>query len=291
MDPVLIVIALAAAISFWLLASWVSRLSGSIPERRGDDALLPRFWRTFSWPTHACASLLAPFISRDRRLRLSTTLRRAGLDHCLNVERLVGGQAVASVLAALVTGVIVAPRIRFGFEMTACAALLGWALPRIWLNDAVVRRGRQITRSLPFFLDILILAIEAGASMTGALQHAVDKGPDGPLADELQRVLREMRAGRSRTDALRAMGNRLQLPSVSNWVSAVLAAERQGASMGPILRSQADQRRQERFLNAEAQALKAPVKMLLPLVACIFPCTFVIVFFPIVVKIIREGLL
>ena len=171
------------------------------------------------------------------------------------------------------------------------AALIGAFLPWSWLHDRAQRRLRVLARTLPFYLDILTLAVEAGANVTSALQHAVDKGPGGPLADELQRVLRDVRAGRTRAEAMRALSDRLALPAIANWVGAVLAAEKQGASLGPILRSQAEQRRLERFVRAEQLAMKAPVKMLFPLVACIFPCTFVIVFFPIAVRLVFEGLL
>ena len=111
------------------------------------------------------------------------------------------------------------------------------------------------------------------------------------MSEELQRVLRDVRAGRTRAESLRMLGERLRMPAISNWVAAVLAAERQGSSLGPILRAQAEQRRNERFLRAEALALKAPVKMLFPLMTCIFPCTFVIVFFPVVIRVLDEGIL
>ena len=110
------------------------------------------------------------------------------------------------------------------------------------------------------------------------------------MADELRRVLRDIRAGRTRADAMRALAERLRIPAISNWIAAMLSAEKQGSSLGPILRAQADQRRNERFMQAEAMALKAPVKMLFPLMTCIFPCTFIIVFFPIGVRILQEGI-
>ena len=165
-----------------------------------------------------------------------------------------------------------------------CRAIVGGYLPLSWLRDRIASRSRRIAKALPFYLDVITLAIEAGSNMTGALQHAADKGPQGPMGEELQRVLRDVRAGRTRADALRSLAERLRMPAISQWVAAVLAAERQGSSLGPILRAQAEQRRMERFLRAEAMALKAPVKMLFPLMTCIFPCTFVIVFFPVVVR-------
>ena len=170
------------------------------------------------------------------------------------------------------------------------ALVVGAFLPVSWLRDLGARRTRQIAKALPFYLDIITLAIEAGSNMTGALQHAVDKGPAGPMSEELRRVLRDIRAGRTRAESLRALAERLRIPAISNWVAAILTAEKQGSSLGPILRAQADQRRNERFMQAEAMALKAPVKMLFPLMICIFPCTFIIVFFPIAIRIMEGGL-
>lgn len=236
------------------------------------------------------AHWLAPLLPRRFRARLSERLRHAGLEFALSPEALVAGQVCAAMAAMLA---IAAVDLRPGpppLAWLGAAAALGASLPAAWLRDRAARRLRSLDRTLPFYLDILTLAVEAGANVTSALQHAVDKGPGGPLADELQRVLRDVRAGRTRAEAMRALADRLALPSISNWVSAVLAAEKQGASLGPILRAQAEQRRLERFVRAEQMALKAPVKMLFPLVVCIFPCTFAIVFFPIGVRLVFEGL-
>src|SRR5690606_3603917 len=124
-------------------------------------------------------------------------------------------------------------------------------------------------------------------NLHGALQLAVDKGPDGPLRDELQRALSETRAGMSRADALRQLAQRLDEPAVKTWVSALIQAESLGMNLAPILRAQADQRRAERFLQAERLALQAPVKMLFPLIVFIFPCTFMILAFPIAMKLME----
>jgi tight adherence protein C len=171
------------------------------------------------------------------------------------------------------------------------SAVLGWLLPTSWVRERRAARLRAIARSLPFYLDVITLSVEAGANLTGALRHAVSKGPTGPLQVELERVLRDVRAGRTRADALRALADRLELPSVGSWVAALVAAERHGSSLGPILRAQAEQRRQERFQHAEKLAMKAPVKMLFPLLCFIFPCTFVLLFFPVAVRLVEEGLL
>ncbi|HVL59649.1 MAG TPA: type II secretion system F family protein, partial [Burkholderiaceae bacterium] len=171
------------------------------------------------------------------------------------------------------------------------AALAGAALPCAWLRRRVERRTASIARQLPFFLDAITLAVEAGANLTGAIAQAVDRGPAGALRGELMRVLRDVRAGRTRADALRSLADRLQLPAIASLVSALIAAERHGTGLGTALRAQADQRRSERFARAERLAMQAPVKMLLPLLVFVFPCTFVLLAFPVVVRLLEEGLL
>ena len=142
-------------------------------------------------------------------------------------------------------------------------------------------RRKDLLKTLPFYLDMITLCVEAGLNLSGALRQATLKGPPGVLRDEFQRILRDVRAGRSRTDALRQFARRMGEPSVTAVVSSIVQAENTGMNLGPILRAQADQRRTERFLRAEKLAMEAPVKMLLPLIAFIFPCTFIVLGFPI----------
>ena len=104
-------------------------------------------------------------------------------------------------------------------------------------------------------------------------------------------MLEEVKTGRSRSEAMRAMAERIDLPAVTHWVAAMISAQQQGSSLGPLMRAQAEQRRQERFLHAEKLAMKAPVKMLFPLLVFIFPCTFLLLFFPVVVRLLQEGVL
>ena len=275
-----------------LLMSWLGALVAAVPrENREYLDPPPAYWRWIGGCAHPVAAWVGPVLPRTARLRLVERLRQAGLEYALTVDQFVAGQVIA---AALSSALLIAACWPMGMPRPAwllAAAALGGYLPMSWLRDRIERRARRIARSLPFYLDVITLAIEAGANMTGALQHAADKGPQGPMSEELHRVLRDIRAGRPRGDALRSLSERLRMPAIANWVAAILTAERQGSSLGPILRAQAEQRRTERFLRAEAMALKAPVKMLFPLMTCIFPCTFVIVFFPVVMRIIHEGIL
>lgn len=282
---------IAALLAAGLALSWAGGVASEVPqEDRAFRDPAPSYWRLLGWPGQAVSHWVAPWLPARFRAQVIERLRYAGLEFALRPEQFVAGQVMAAVLAVAVLVVVDLRPGLPGWPWLAAAAVLGALVPWSWLHDRAQRRLRVLARTLPFYLDILTLAVEAGANVTSALQHAVDKGPGGPLADELQRVLRDIRAGRTRAEAMRALSDRLALPAIANWVGAVLAAEKQGASLGPILRAQAEQRRTERFVRAEQLALKAPVKMLFPLVVCIFPCTFVIVFFPIAVRLVFEGL-
>lgn len=284
------------AVGALVLAVWLLMLCGASAARevppadasRQEEA--PRYWQLLGWLGHAVAFWVKPLISPLNRRRLQDQLRRAGLEFSLMPEQFVAGQVLAALLSFLALIIACLPLGLPGAGWCLLALGVGFVLPVSWMRDLTARRIRHITKTLPFYLDVITLAIEAGSNMTGAFQHAVDKGPDGPMGDELRRVLRDIRAGRTRADSLRAMAERLRIPAVSNWIAAILSAEKQGSSLGPILRAQADQRRNERFMQAEAMALKAPVKMLFPLMTCIFPCTFIIVLFPIAMRILEGGM-
>jgi len=282
----------ALVLCIWLFMLAGSRAAAEVPKQQKneyqDDP--PRYWALLGWLGHATTFWVTPLVSPTMRRRLHEQLRRGGLEFALTPEQFVAGQVLGALLALALLVLAWLPHGLPSLPWCVLALVVGAFLPMSWLRDLGARRTRQIAKALPFYLDIITLAIEAGSNMTGALQHAVDKGPAGPMSEELRRVLRDIRAGRTRAESLRALAERLRIPAISNWVAAILTAEKQGSSLGPILRAQADQRRNERFMQAEAMALKAPVKMLFPLMICIFPCTFIIVFFPIAIRIMEGGL-
>lgn len=171
----------------------------------------------------------------------------------------------------------------------AAAAGFGFIYPRVWLKESLKKRQKLMVKALPVYLDFLTMGVEAGLNMAGAIGQAVAKGPSCPLKNEFAFVLRDLRSGLTRAEALRRMDERVRIAQVTSFISAVIQAERMGASLGPTFRSQADQRRTERFQLAEKLAMEAPVKLIFPLVAFIFPVTFLVLMFPIAVKFMQSG--
>jgi tight adherence protein C len=156
---------------------------------------------------------------------------------------------------------------------------LGLALPYFWLVNRVRHRQTIITKSLPDSLDLITTCVEAGLGLDAALSRVAEK-VEGPFADELSRTLREVGMGRMRRDALRELGERTGVPDLITFVNAVVQAEQMGTGIGQVLRVQSDQLRLRRRQRAEEMANAAPVKMVFPLVLCIFPTLFLVILGP-----------
>lgn len=161
---------------------------------------------------------------------------------------------------------------------------IAFFLPKQWLNDQVKKRHHLITRALPYALDLLTLTVEAGLDFSAAVGMVVEKGKDGPLKEEFAILLSEMKMGKTRETALKNMMARVNLPPLSNFIRSLVQADRMGTSLGKILRIQSTQMRIDRTQKAEKLANEAPVKMLFPLIACIFPTIFMVLFGPIIYK-------
>jgi tight adherence protein C len=305
-DPELLMVLVAFACAAVLCVLWLRQvvLHAPVKDARWRDKP-PLLWRASGPLVRGLAASIEPLLSARVTRQSTALLRQAGLDAAITPGELIAGQMIAAIALAVSVWLVI-PDAPLGADPSGSgntsenpwltpaallAASLGAFWPLAWIREHRAKRLRHISRSLPFYLDIVTLSVESGTNLTGALSHAVAKGPAGPLQAELERVLSDVRAGRTRAEALRALADRIDLPAIASWVAALVSAERQGSSLGPTLRAQAEQRRQERFQLAEKLAMRAPVKMLFPLLVFIFPCTFVLLLFPVAVRLLEEGLL
>lgn len=285
--PVLITTLFAVAAILFAIAA--NRVHEEVPDesRQYMDPL--SLGLRLIWPlVNLVAHYIGERLSVEYLERIRSSLLRSGLSYLMSPEQFFGLQVVGALFFGILSWLLLdLAEVESGM-VPFLLALLGFILPMISVKDRRKRREMAIVKALSNYLDFITMAVEAGLNLNGALLQAIDKGPEGPFKVELHRVMRDIKAGMARIDALRAMSERLDIREISILVSALTQAERSGASVGETLRIQADQRRVERFQRAEKLAMEAPVKLIFPLVAFIFPTTFVILGFPILMKFLYE---
>ncbi len=208
------------------------------------------------------------------------------------------GQPIAASTYLGIRGAcLVLPLVGFGFLYLTrppqglvgnmAAIVFVWAIiqaPQIWLNRKVEARQKAIQRAVPDALDLITVSMEAGLAFDAAIAKVVEK-TRGPLRDEFAHVLQDMALGKLRREAFRELGERTGVQDLSSFVAAIIQADRMGISLAQVLRTQADEMRVRRRQRAEETAMKAPVKMLFPLIICIFPAMVVVTLGPAIMSI------
>jgi len=305
MDPVTIAIAAAAAIGILLI---VVGLAGSSPV----DPVQARLTQLGSMQAKSLEELelQQPFMERTLRPlanRLSGSMARvtstsfsdrterrlalAGNPGDMRVADWLGIKAVGAVVGVIVffvlffvINILSLPPV-ISFVMLPVGALFGYTLPEFWLGRRVRARQHAILLMIPDALDLLTISVRAGLGFDAALGKVVEK-LQGPLSDEFRRALAEVRVGKARREALRDIVPRTEVVPLTNFIGAIIQAEQLGVSISKVLQVQSEQLRIERRQRAEEMAAKAPIKMLFPLVGCIFPSLFIVILGPAIILIV-----
>ena len=199
------------------------------------------------------------------------------------------GASVGAILFIFLFGVVgfmaLPPVLRI--LMGGIGLMFGYTIPEFWLGGRVRKRQHLILLQIPDCLDLLTISVRAGLGFDAALGKVVEK-LDGPLVDEFRRALAEVRVGKARRDALRDIVPRTEVVPLTNFIGAIIQAEQLGVSISKVLQVQSEQLRIERRQRAEEMAAKAPIKMLFPLVGCIFPSLFIIILGPAIILIMQN---
>ena len=304
MDPLAIGVAALAAGAILLI---VFGLAGSSPV----DPVQARLTQlgTMQAKNLEELELQAPFIERTlrpfaaclsgRMSRMASTsfsdrtekrLALAGNPGDLRVADWLGikaiGAAVGGVLFFFLFGVVGLLGFPFpiNYMFGIIGLLFGYTIPEFWLGGRVKKRQKAILLMIPDTLDLLTISVRAGLGFDAALGKVVEK-LKGPLSEEFRRAMAEVRVGKARRDALRDIVPRTEVPPLTNFIGAIIQAEQLGVSISKVLQVQSEQLRIERRQRAEEAAAKAPIKMLFPLVGCIFPSMFIVILGPAIILI------
>ncbi len=222
----------------------------------------------------------------DTAERIRRKLDLAGNPAGWTVDRVLSGKVIGAV-AGLVGGLVfqlmlTAPAVRV--VIVIAALVVGFFAPNLYLYQKSHERAERLQRDLPDAIDLLTISVESGLGFDAALQQ-VARNTEGPLAEELSRVMREMQIGQGRADALRAMGERTNVGDLRTFVGAMVQADAFGIPVAQVLRVQSAEMRVKRRQRAEEKAQQVPVKITIPLIFCILPTLFIAVMGPAVLSI------
>ncbi len=226
-------------------------------------------------------SLLSRSTPQKARQDLMNRLDLAGRPGNLTPEDFAAVRIVAAAVMAaigLLVGLLLANPVYLVVSL-AIGAVLGYYLPMIWLKQKVDARRAEIQKALPDAMDLLVIAVDAGLGFDAALARVTDKFKNA-LSDLLAKALREVSLGRPRLEALDEMGRSSGVDDLHNFIQAVIQSEQFGTGIGKILRIQADEMRRKRRQRAQEKAAQATLKMMLPMVGCIFPTLWIVLLGP-----------
>ncbi|HAS82054.1 MAG TPA: hypothetical protein DCS43_05115 [Verrucomicrobia bacterium] len=254
----------------------------------------PGVFTWFQGPIEVLGGLLLPTmmaLSPAREALIRRTLVTGGVDESISPLHILGAQAFTALCGI---GICLLMPLLGGGEWGwmllggAIVGFVGWMYPWLWLQRQAADRKLMISKQLPYALDLLTTAVEAGQDFGAAVRYITRNGLTGPLGEEFDRVLSEIDLGNSRQVALRKMAERTDTDESAQFASAVIQSIETGSSLSSTLRMQAQDLRRCRFNRAEQQAAKAPSLMIIPMALFIVPGIFIIVFTPVIIKVMRS---
>ena len=277
------------AVSGDMVADRLAAFSGEKPLTLDEVELQKPFEERFIRPAvERLGKYLADNTPEKQRQDLQNKLNLAGRPGNLSpadFQALRYGAAVVLFVVGLLLGLLFHSPVALAVS-AAVGGILGFFGPPYWLNSQVGVRRKEIQLALPDVMDLLTIAVEAGLGFDAAVQRVTDKF-DNALADEFKTVLQEVRLGRPRLDALDEMGRRCGVEDLHNFTQAVIQSEQMGVGLAKILRLQSEEMRRKRRQRAEELAAQASLKMMLPMVGCIFPTLWLILLGPAVLIILK----
>lgn len=287
----------------WHLAKTASAITYvTLADGRRQERRLPLLFRVLLPLTPFLAPLFSKPRFRKAQEQIMIKLVSGGFDDVISPGEFMALRVLTPLIALPVlsipiisalgwiqgpAGSDIGPRFATMFGILLLTMIL---YPSLWIKQAIALRHRVILKALPFVMDLLTLSVEAGLDFMASIKNIVDRRPPDPIAEELARVLVEIQLGKTRREALARFAERVRQPDIQSLVMALIQADELGVSIGATLRIQSDQIRAKRFMRAEKLANEAPVKMLFPLVACIFPAVFLIMLGPIILQMMKTGI-
>lgn len=268
------------------------RSEGNRNNEAADTSNKPFFFKMFANEIGQCSRMTASFYpdSSPAQQELNRDLVAGALD--LSALEVRGAQLLGAVFGGtvgLVPVLLLSPERIYALLAMMLGAWLGWSYPLIQVRKAAEERKESISKALPFAIDLLTVATQAGQDFGAALRNLVGSGFSGPLITEFGIVLRQIELGKNRVEALRTMADRIQVEEFRSLVTAIVQSTELGASITQTMKIQAEEIRRARFHRAERRAARAPSIMLLPTALFILPAVFIIIFTPIIIRVIDSG--
>ena len=177
----------------------------------------------------------------------------------------------------------------WSLSLVPILAIIGFYYPDIWIKGIIKKRNKEIVKGFPFIVDMLALCIEAGLDFVAAMQKVIDKSPPGPVVDEFKILIKDTMIGASRSEALRNLSWRVDIPVMTSFCATLIAADSVGASVSPILKILSNEIRNKRSAQIEKEGAQAASKMLIPMISLVVPAVFLVIAAPLAIDAISGG--